>query len=240
MARKFLAFDLETATDVPGDDFNWRPHRPLGISCAATLSTESSTPKLWYGGQERGTPTARMERNEAAELVQYLIEMAAAGFTIVTWNGLAFDYDILSEESGLLAECKQLALEQVDMMFQVFCIKGFPVGLDNVARGSGVPGKVAGMSGVKAPPLWQQGRYQEVLDYVAQDVRTTLQVACVCDQRRSLTWVTRKGSLSQCSLPLGWLTVRDALCLPEPDTSWMDTPMSRSSYTAWLSDVRKS
>ncbi len=240
MARKFLAFDLETATDVPGDDFNWRPHRPLGISCAATLSTESSTPKLWYGGQERGTPTARMERNEAAELVQYLIEMAAAGFTIVTWNGLAFDYDILSEESGLLAECKQLALEQVDMMFQVFCIKGFPVGLDNVARGSGVPGKVAGMSGVKAPPLWQQGRYQEVLDYVAQDVRTTLQVACVCDQRRSLTWVTRKGSLSQCSLPSSWLAVREALRLPEPDTSWMDTPMSRSSYTAWLSDISES
>ncbi|MEO5631502.1 MAG: ribonuclease H-like domain-containing protein, partial [Nitrospiraceae bacterium] len=181
-----------------------------------------------------------MERNEASELVQYLIEMASAGFTIVTWNGLGFDYDILSEESGLSAECKQLALEQVDMMFQVFCIKGFPVGLDNAARGSGIPGKVAGMSGVKAPSLWQQGRHQEVLDYVAQDVRTTLQVACVCDQRRSLTWVTRKGSLSQCSLPLGWLAVRDALRLPEPDTSWMDTPMSRSNYTAWLSDISQS
>jgi hypothetical protein len=42
MTRKFLAFDIETATDVPGDDFNWKPHWPLGISCAATVSTESS------------------------------------------------------------------------------------------------------------------------------------------------------------------------------------------------------
>jgi hypothetical protein len=32
MARQYLAFDIETAKDVPGDDFNWRPHRPLGIS----------------------------------------------------------------------------------------------------------------------------------------------------------------------------------------------------------------
>ena len=42
MARRYLAFDIETAKDVPGEDFNWRPHRPLGISCAATLASPSS------------------------------------------------------------------------------------------------------------------------------------------------------------------------------------------------------
>ena len=42
MARRYLAFDIETAKDVPGDDFNWRPHRPLGIACAATLDSDSS------------------------------------------------------------------------------------------------------------------------------------------------------------------------------------------------------
>ena len=234
MTLKFLAFDIETATDVPGDDFNWRPFRPLGISCAATLSAEDETPKLWHGGQGASTPTSKMQKHEAANLVDYLVAMAKAGFTIVTWNGLAFDFDVLAEESGRLAECRQLALEQVDMMFHIFCVKGFPVALDNAARGTGIAGKPAGMSGIKAPQLWLQGQHQEVLDYVAQDVRTTLNLARLCDQQRSLRWITRKGSPSACPLPKGWLSVKDALRLPEPDTSWMDKPMSRSNFTAWL------
>ena len=49
MARRYLAFDIETAKDVPGEDFNWRPHRPLGISCAATLASPSSEVLLWHG-----------------------------------------------------------------------------------------------------------------------------------------------------------------------------------------------
>lgn len=175
-----------------------------------------------------------MERQAAAEVADYLVAMAKSGFTIVTWNGLAFDFDVLAEESGRLAECRQLALEQVDMMFHIFCVKGFPVGLDSAARGTGIAGKPAGMSGIKAPQLWLQGQHQEVLDYVAQDVRTTLSLARLCDQQRSLRWITRKGSPSVCPLPKGWLTVKDASCLPEPDTSWMDKPMSRSNFTAWL------
>ena len=239
MARKLLAFDIETATDVPGEDFNWQPYRPLGISCAATLASDAEKPKLWYGGESADRPAARMDRQEARELVRYLVQMAAAGFTIVTWNGLGFDYDVLSEESGLGAECQQLALEQVDMMFHVFCLKGFPVGLDAAARGTGVPGKPAGMSGIKAPQLWQQGQHQKMLDYVAQDVHTTLQLASIGEQRRSLRWLTRKGTVSACALSKGWLSVRDALRLPEPDTSWMDKPMSRASFIGWLGDVRE-
>jgi hypothetical protein len=175
-----------------------------------------------------------MNREEAAELVRYLGDMAGAGFTIVTWNGLAFDFDILSEESGLTTVCKKIALEQVDMMFHVFCIKGFPVGLDNAARGSGVTGKPAGMSGIKAPQLWQRGEYQAVLDYVTQDVRTTLQLALVSERQKSLRWLTRKGTRSDCPLPSGWLSVSQAMRLPKPDTSWMDKPMTRSHFTAWL------
>ncbi|MGH7818043.1 MAG: ribonuclease H-like domain-containing protein [Candidatus Binatia bacterium] len=175
-----------------------------------------------------------MSRDETAELVHYLREMVAARYTIVTWNGLAFDFDILSEESGLAADCKKLAVDHVDMMFHVFCVKGFPVGLDYAAQGCGVKGKPAGMSGIEAPQLWQRGEYQSVLDYVAQDVRTTLQLASLCEQRKSLRWLTRKGTRSDCPLPSGWLAVEQAMGLPKPDTSWMDKPMSRSGFTAWI------
>jgi hypothetical protein len=69
MARRYLAFDIETAKDVPGDDFNWRPHRPLGISCAATLKSDSSEIQLWYGKKGDGTPAERMTRDDVAALI---------------------------------------------------------------------------------------------------------------------------------------------------------------------------
>ena len=177
MACRYLAFDIETATDVPGDDFNWRPHRPLGISCAATLASDMDQPLLWYGKTLDGSPEKRMSREDAQGLVQYLSKMAADGFRIVTWNGLGFDFDILAEESGDAASCRECALGHVDMMFQVFCSLGYPVALEKAAQGMGLPGKPPGMSGSKAPSLWAQGRFKEVLEYVAQDVRMAMEIA---------------------------------------------------------------
>jgi hypothetical protein len=235
MASRYLAFDIETSKDVPGDDFNWRPHRPLGISCAATLAGDAAQPLLWHGKAPDGSPAARMSREDAQGLVEYLSKMAADGYTVLTWNGLGFDFDILAEESGALARCRECALTHVDMMFQVFCTLGYPVGLDKAAQGMGLPGKPPGMSGVKAPKLWAQGNFQEVLEYVAQDVRTTMQLALVCEERRKLQWITRKGTRSSLALPKGWLTVRESLKLPEPDTSWMSAPLSRREVTKWLS-----
>ena len=44
MAHKYLAFDIETAKEVPGPDFNWKAHRPLGITCIASLATGDDEP----------------------------------------------------------------------------------------------------------------------------------------------------------------------------------------------------
>ena len=238
MAPPYLAFDIETSKDVPGDDFNWRPHRPLGISCAATLASDVDQPLLWHGKTRDGLPGERMSPQDAQRLVQYLGKMTAAGFTILSWNGLGFDFDILAEESGDAAQCKELALTHVDMMFHVFCCLGYPVALDKAAQGMGLPGKPPGMSGYKAPQLWAQGHFKEVLEYVAQDVRTAMQIAQTCEQRRSFEWITRKGTKSSFPLANGWLPVREAVQLPEPDTSWMSTPLSRLDFTAWLSARR--
>jgi hypothetical protein len=237
MARQYLAFDIETAKDVPGDDFNWRPHRPLGISCAATLASDTGQPLLWHGKTRDELPEKRMSQVDAQGLVQYLSNMAADGFRILTWNGLGFDFDILAEESGAAAVCREFALGHVDMMFHVFCSLGYPVALDKAAQGMGLPGKPPGMSGFKAPKLWAQGHFKEVLEYVAQDVRTAMQIAQTCEQRRRFEWITRKGTKGSMPLTNGWLTVRESLRLPEPDTSWMSAPLSRQDFTAWLSAI---
>lgn len=102
------------------------------------------------------------------------------------------------------------------------------------AQSEGGPRPYDGMSGMMSPRLWAQGRFQEVIDYVSQDVRMTLQVALECEKRRQFEWITRRGTASSMSLPRGWFTVEEALRQPEPDTSWMDSPIPRSNYTSWI------
>ena len=163
-----------------------------------------------------------------------LARMTNEGYRILTWNGLGFDFDILAEESCAAELCGECALGHVDMMFQVFCTLGYPIGLEKAAQGMGLPGKPAGMSGAKAPKLWAEGHFNEVLSYVAQDVRIALEIAQACERRRRLEWITRKGTRSSMPLPAGWITVKQALLLPEPDTSWMSSPIPRRDFIAWL------
>lgn len=232
MSRKFLAFDIETAKETVDED--WYSQRPLGITCAATMSSDAETARLWHGVSQDGTPARQMSRLETMRMVDYLVSQVAAGYTLVTWNGLGFDLDILAEESGAEKACQALARDHIDLMFHVFCVKGFPVALDRAAMALGIPGKPAGMSGILAPQLWSTGRHREVLDYVAHDVRITLQIAELCEKRRRFAWITRKGAVSSVDLPHGWLTVDQALRLPEPDTSWMSDPLPRVRFSDWL------
>ena len=227
--RKYLAFDIESAKVLPEDESDLKSHRPLGIACAATLLA-GSEPILWHGGDQ-------MSQFEAANLVHYLEDRTAQGYTILTWNGLGFDFDILAEEAQMLEACRCLATDHVDMMFHILCVRGFGVSLDAAAKGMGLAGKPEGMTGAKAPLLWAEGRREEVLRYVGQDVRTTMDLAVACESLGILRWIARSGKLRSLMLPKGWLTVEAALGLPLPDISWMDDPWPRRQFTAWMQAI---
>lgn len=234
MPRKYLAFDLETAKVVKGRSFSLAKERPLGVSCIATLKSDEADPQLWHGHTDSGTPAERMAPDDFNPFLQYMNEAVEAGYTLLTWNGLGFDFDVLAEESQQADTCKSLALAHVDMLFHVFCEKGFPVSLANAAAGLNVEGKTDGISGMEAPVLWKAGRHQEVLDYVAQDVRATLAVGLAAEEQKQFRWITAKGRPSKFPLRKGWLNVSEARNLPEPDTSWMDRPIPRSNFAGWL------
>lgn len=237
MTRNYLAFDIEICREIPEGVTDWKTLRPLGISCAATLG-EGELPYFWRRGQltDRQPIGGAMEREGAQALVHALQGRVRAGFTILGWNSLSFDFDILAEESGMHDECAELALNHVDMMFDFFCRRGHVLGLDKAAKGMGLPGKTEGMHGDLVPAMWAAGRYEEVLDYVAQDVRTTLDLALAVEHSGELCWTSNSGRPNVCPVPGGWLTVREALALPEPGTSWMTDPWPRSHFTSWLGD----
>src|SRR5260370_38050344 len=108
MTRKYLAFDIETAADIPRPDFNWRAHRPIVITCAAIVASDAMQPVVGHGKSAAGAPAPRMTRDEVRQVVQALVQKAAEGYTIITWNGLGFDFDVLAEESGAGDPCREL------------------------------------------------------------------------------------------------------------------------------------
>ena len=218
--RKYLAFDIETVKEFP-DGADWRDHRFLGIGCAAACSVDMPEPLRWYGAAPSGDGIAcQMSRNSLADLVRCLAEMADRDYTLLTWNGTGFDFDVLAEESGLREECRRLALSHVDMMFHLFCVRGYPLALNTASKGMRLPGKAQGMDGAAAVRMWADpGAREQVVDYCAQDVRATLELALACEKAGRLDWTSRRGNPMRLGLSKGWFTVQESLCIPEPDNS---------------------
>ena len=234
MRRKYLAFDIETAKAVSFGGSDWRLHRPLGICCAATLLEGEDIPMIWHGGKSRTRPAKQMKQHELSKLVEYLTRKSESGFTILTWNGVGFDFDVLAEESGDFKLCRRLAINHVDMMFHVLCRLGYGIALDSAARGMGIEGKYQGVNSVLAPVLWMSGKREKVFKYVEQDVRTTLNLAKTCEARGCLGWLTRSGRQRNLLIPKGWLTVNQANKLPEPASAWYFSQWNRYRFTGWM------
>ena len=229
----YIAFDIETVKEFPdGDD--WREHRPLGIACAAAYSEHLSHKSVtWCSTTPEGIAD-QMTPEDLQIMVAQLCNISARGFTIVTWNGLGFDFDVLAEESGMLAKCRELALDHVDMMFQLFTNKGYALGLSTAAAGMDTTGKTEGMDGGQAVQRWADGCREEVLDYCVQDVRATYELAVKCQEIKVLNWRSRANRPQTLFMPDGWLTVGQAMRAPLPNTEWMTDPIPRSNFTAWL------
>ena len=243
MKQSYLAFDIEISTPIPPGASDWMQYRPFGISCAATMVT-GEEPRLWHGAElPGGGYPQRMSQDEVQGLILYIDEMRRSGVVPLTWNGLGFDFDVLAEESGtpeMARLCRDIALEHVDIAFSMFCEKGFMIGLDAAAKGMGLAGKTAGLTGDKIPGLWASGLkgQMEVLEYVAQDVQATAGIHAEVQRHGVLRWTSRAGR------PAAWrpergrvLAVAEALRMPEPDTSWMDRPWSRTKFSGWTERV---
>jgi hypothetical protein len=250
--RPFVAFDLEIARELlppPITDYG------LGITCAATLRSGQEEPLLWYlpGESPEAELAEAMEPNGVCALCEYLVQLHAEGYDLVTWNGMGFDFRVLLAEAQPSLEqyddLIDLAWNQIDPAFQMLCERGFMVGLDKLAQGMGLAGKTEGMSGALAPRMWKEGReaQNKILEYVAQDARATAEVYEQLITRPYAYWITSNGRRSRdpwqpIKLDSGYgsrlLTVREAAALPEPDTSWMTQPRQRADFIQWAQSTK--
>lgn len=231
--RRYVAFDIETAKVLPESVTDLMDHRPLGVACAAAVVAEGDEAFTWRG-EEGGGSAGPMSQLGVRSMLDQFAAWADQGYTLLSWNGLAFDFNVLAEESDLTEECARIALGHVDMMFHVVCELGYPVGLGKAAEGFGLPGKSDGLTGRDAPVMWAQGRCDEVVEYNLQDAKLSLAIAHEAERRGELVWVTRRGTKGRMPLRQGWRSVREALGTPRPDTSWMSDPPAREDFTSWL------
>ncbi len=226
---KYVLFDLETELIEGALDLDrYVPE----ITIAATLTGDGEL-ALWFErGDDQSATGALLSQESAQALVRYLEACTRDGYTIVTWNGAGFDFRVLTHASGMPDACTELAWGHIDMMFWLHCQRGFSVGLASAAQAVG-SGKTAGMSGADAPRLWGAGRYEEVMQYVAQDVRALGAVYESAMRSHRLRWVNTRGMVSGADGTLA--SVREAYRLALPDTSWMSrAPWPREKFVGWM------
>lgn len=225
---KYIGWDIEIEKDVQ-EGTNWKNIRPLGITCASAVADDFVEP--WWGGKSESKYNSRMSPKECLEMMLFL-KSKTPEYTIVTWNGLAFDFDVAAEECLNKQLGIEMALNHMDIMYQFFCQNGFPVGIDAVCKGSGLPSKIEGMHGDLAPQMWRDGRYQEVIDYNIQDSRMALNVSNFIEAKHGLYWITKKG-INKYKYIGNLLKVKDCSNIILPDQSWMTNPMSKEDYLNW-------
>ncbi|MCK5247533.1 hypothetical protein KAR02_11565, partial [Candidatus Bipolaricaulota bacterium] len=68
------------------------------------------------------------------------------------------------------------------------------------------------------------------------DCQMTNLIVRAIQEAREVRWLTTKGSIS--SEPMERLkSVEEVISDPEPDQSWMDKPLPKAKFSAWLQDV---
>lgn len=232
----YLAFDIEIAVEIPEGIDDWSTLHPLGISCAATWKSDESKPMVWCGHDAYGAIASQMTPVELQRMIAYMQAATYQGYQILTFAGAGFDFLELAAASGEWEICRQLALGHVDMFFGVFSLLGYGPGLNRIAKGMGLAGKTEGMDGAKAPELWRRGDYGKVLEYVAQDVRTTLDVAQAVEREKWLRWTSKSNAPVTVRIE-HWVPVIEAMNLPLPDVSWMGgKEWKREKFVGWLYD----
>ncbi|MCP4540622.1 MAG: hypothetical protein GY832_26085 [Chloroflexi bacterium] len=243
MSNKWLAFDIETAQPAPEDGTDYA----LGVTCAATMRTGDDKPLLW-GNTPRisGRYADKLTPRQVCELANYLIRHANDGYRVAGINSLGFDLRVLAVESQDLItfdNLRDLALSHYDPAFQMLAERGFMIGMKALGVGLRLQEqKMAEMDGQKAVEMWAGSREDQdrVLEYVAQDARTTLAIMEAIEERGLIVWQTRRGAISSHRLMRGLLPVSDCLALSLPDTDWMrrrgSEPWPRERFSGWTKE----
>lgn len=258
-----IAFDLETAAVLP-DGVRPDPAADLGITCAALAQADSSRPddrpavRTFAQRDDAGMYYPRWTPGYAAHVLDQLEAHALQGDTILTWNGLFFDFQVLAVTSGQALRAAQLATDptHVDLMFALECALGWPVSLAANAKAQGLTkGTTTVTQGSQAPVMWHQAmqaqedeRVQtaaqiiaEIMSYNVADAKITLAIARHVKREGRFQWIAKSGHPNRWLIPrwepgaweLAELAVPKCARWPSPNKELV----SRTNFYGWTVDL---
>ena len=232
---KILSFDIEISDLFElGKDEDMEKYAPFHISVAAT-AVHKGEERVWYSEDEEGRTALNLTQKRAHELLEYLDEMQNTETMVCAWNGLSFDLKWIGNQAEDMALAAKIALKSYDPMFQFFNQAGFPVGLAKVAQAMGIPQKKL-MDSADAPKEWRAGNYQKVMDYCLGDCQMTNLVILAIQKARQTRWVTARGQINSKPTPR-LKSVEEVIQDPEPDQSWMNTPIPKFKFYEWVQEA---
>ena len=227
----YLSYDIELYNDLEEGERNFSELIPS----IAAFTTNKHDLKYFYDEPFMSKETAKI-------LVLEMTYFLKQGVPPFTWNGVAFDFPLLAQYSGLIEECAELALNGVDGMLLITFNKGYFLGLDAALIGAGLEtkqhtiklnnGMDFSMSGRDAPKLWRGGEYDAVKKYLEGDVFRPLDLIEAIRRNGGIRWISKTGKNMFQPTPL--IPVKDLFSLPLPDVSWMSDPKPRSEFVEWI------
>lgn len=240
----FIAsFDLEIFKRLPGDMITgWQEHTPLGISLAG-FGKDFGIDKIF-----KAEPKSAMERYQLDELLDDMLVMQKNGTLFCSWNGAAFDFNVLALETGRFKDCSQLALGHCDMMLLAVWAKGWMVGLNQALRAHGLELKQSfvilndgtrfdEMNGGHVPRLWQAGEINACTEYFERDLRAEYELAQSINTSGCLRFLNKDQTNTHIVRVEKMWTVAEILdgAMGEfPDTSLMERPITKEQFTGWI------
>ena len=232
---KLLSFDIEISDVFElGQHEDMEKYAPFHISVAAT-AIQNGEEWVWYSEDEEDRPALNLTQQRAHQLLEYLDEMQKIDFMVCAWNGLGFDLKWIGHQADDMSLAARIALKSYDPMFQFFNQTGFPVGLGKVAEGMGIPLEKL-MDGADAPKQWRAGNHKAVMDYCIGDCQMTNLIVCAIQKTQQVRWRTGAGHIGSRPMPR-LKSVKEVIQDPEPDQSWMNTPISKSKFYKWIEDA---
>lgn len=177
----------------------WANAHKAGISCAVAYEVERRRYHVF---------------GDTLDEHKALAEMLAAADIVVGWNHVQFDYPVLAEAAGMpLAYLTDMGappgLRDWDLLQMLWTGRGgnarFGSGnkLDEISRatlGSTIGGKIG--EGQRAPELYQQGRWGELVNYCLRDVDLTARL--YERVREGAPLITNDGRIVTCRHPSAW------------------------------------
>ena len=137
MNRKYLAFDIETAKILPEDFGELLAHRPLGICCLSHVD------KRWRRASTflfQRTRRHSSRSNDPTRLIyiRWLPSRSNHITDVQSWRWTDWDLTLMSSPRNPIVgmTAGTWHVHHVDMLFHIFCEKGFGVGLNAAAKGN--------------------------------------------------------------------------------------------------------